>query len=104
VFSHWPEKIISKQYMTDWLTAKLLLALNSTVILGSKSHGSNNHTYCYDSSGSLHASETVHALEKVICFLLPWCNNIVTCIIIFCCQFVMQLVAQSIVLSFLWNC
>jgi hypothetical protein len=39
--------------LTDQLTAKLLLALASTVILGSKSHGTHNHISMSDGSGSL---------------------------------------------------
>jgi hypothetical protein len=36
--------IIFMQDKCNWLTAKLLLALISTVIIGSKSHGTQNHT------------------------------------------------------------
>jgi hypothetical protein len=41
--------------ITAWLTAKLLLALASKVILGSKSHGTHYHILLPDGSGSLHS-------------------------------------------------
>jgi hypothetical protein len=37
----------------DWLTAKLLLALASTAIMGSESHGAHDHILLSDGSGSL---------------------------------------------------
>jgi hypothetical protein len=37
----------------DWLTAILLLALGSTVILGSEPHGTHDHTLPSDGSRSL---------------------------------------------------
>jgi hypothetical protein len=39
--------------ITDWLISKLLLALASTVILGSDSHGTHDHILLPDGSGSL---------------------------------------------------
>jgi hypothetical protein len=38
------------------LIAKLLLALASTVLLGSETHGTDDHTLLCDSSGSLSPS------------------------------------------------
>jgi hypothetical protein len=35
---------LSSGLFYDWLTAKLLLALAGTVILGSESHGTHDHT------------------------------------------------------------
>jgi hypothetical protein len=43
-------------WQTYLLTAELLLALASTVILGSKSHGTHDHILLSDSSGSLQAT------------------------------------------------
>jgi hypothetical protein len=40
--------------MLDWLTAKLLLTLACTVILGSESHESHDHVLLSDDSRSLH--------------------------------------------------
>jgi hypothetical protein len=40
-------------WLTDWLTAKLLLVLASTVILGSESHEIHDHILLSDGSGSL---------------------------------------------------
>jgi hypothetical protein len=42
--------------LTDCLTAKLLLALASTVILGSESHGTHYHILLSDGSGSIQTS------------------------------------------------
>jgi hypothetical protein len=39
--------------LTDWLTAKLLLAVASTVILGSESHRTHDHILLSGGSGSL---------------------------------------------------
>jgi hypothetical protein len=39
--------------LTDCLTAKLLLTLGSTVILGSESHGTHGHILLSDGSGIL---------------------------------------------------
>jgi hypothetical protein len=39
--------------VTDWLTAKLLVAHASTVILGSEPHGTHDHTLLSDGCGSL---------------------------------------------------
>jgi hypothetical protein len=41
------------QSFKRWVTAKLLLALSSTVIPGSESHGTHDHVLVSDGSGSL---------------------------------------------------
>jgi hypothetical protein len=43
---------VGQLYLTDWLTAKFLLVLASTVILGSESHGTRDHISLSDGSGS----------------------------------------------------
>jgi hypothetical protein len=43
----------------DWLIAKFLLALASTMIFGSKSHGTHGHILLSDGSGNLQNSPPV---------------------------------------------
>jgi hypothetical protein len=45
--------LFSLLWLDDSLTAELMLVLDSTVILGSKSNGINNHNLLSDSFGSL---------------------------------------------------
>jgi hypothetical protein len=44
--------IYTRRSGKDWLTAKLLLALASTVLLGSESRGTNDHILLSHVSGS----------------------------------------------------
>jgi hypothetical protein len=46
-------ELIELPVVGDWLTAKLLLALASTLILGSESYGTHDHIVLSDLSGSL---------------------------------------------------
>jgi hypothetical protein len=47
--------------LTDWLTAKLLLALDRTVILGSESHETRDHIFLSNGSGSLQTTSRLVA-------------------------------------------
>jgi hypothetical protein len=49
--------------IADWTTAKLLLALASTVILGSESHGTHDHVLLCHESGSLQTTVPVRQLQ-----------------------------------------
>jgi hypothetical protein len=52
--------------LTWLLTAKLLLALASTVILDSQSHGTHDHILLSDGSGSLHHSPDSSNVRLVV--------------------------------------
>jgi hypothetical protein len=47
-------------WLIDWLTAKLLLALASTVIFDSESHGTVDRILLSEGSGSFKTNDSVH--------------------------------------------
>jgi hypothetical protein len=61
--------------LTHWLTAKLLLALASTVTLGSESHGTHDHVLLSDGSGSLQT--TLPLTDKL---LLALASTVIICL------------------------
>jgi hypothetical protein len=67
--------------LTDWLTAKLLLVLSSTVILGSLSHGTNCHILISDVSVRLQTLTNDWLTDWLTDWLLKYCWPLDTIVI-----------------------
>jgi hypothetical protein len=68
-----PAKFQKLDWLTDWLIAKLLLALASIVILGSESHGTRGHILLSDGSGILQTwSPSEIRSSQNFLFFLSW--------------------------------